>query len=120
MPAIHLRKPYRSPSILSRRNKLVKETKKQAVLVDIQRQADHEVVPTKAGDVTFDHGVAVMPNDERAQDAYDELKESDPLLPDRYAIVRNREGMYRDDLHRTLWGQWPEMPWKVSRNGAQE
>jgi hypothetical protein len=115
MPAIHLKKPFRSGSHKSHLNPLIKQ-KKQALVFDLDAP-DGKTLETKAGTVRFEQGMAVVPDDGRAEDIFGEMQQQQKHR-DQMALVRHREGMYRDKVHKHFFGSWPEMPWKRNNAGS--
>lgn len=108
MPTIHLEKPFRTHSHRDPNNPHIKEKKRQSVLIDIQAPKRKTVITT-AGTVTFERGMAVMPDDSRAEDILGELKKTE-MHPDQYNLVKHREGMWRDREHPMRTTN-PGMPW---------
>lgn len=109
-----IKAPFRNKSHKSKGNPLF-DKPKQAVIFDIQSKDGEEVrtVKTKAGTVRFDGGVAVLPDDTRADDIYGELKEQHGMHPlhNQFGLVRHRDSMKKDPVHRYKFFQWPGMPY---------
>lgn len=112
MPSVHLpKKPWVSDTVTARGSKTIRQ-KKQIVIVDGNDKEKKRSVETGAGIVRFEHGTAVLPNDARGRDIADEYYEAKCLDQGGVAVVKDREGMWRDPVHKTFWGSMPEMPWK--------
>ena len=114
-------KTWINESHRSKKNPLLKE-KKQAVLHNMDAGDGIHVENTEAGMVVFDQGMAVLPNDGRANDIAAELKQRQRHR-DQYAYVPNREGRKRDDVHamRTTtiglpWNEYDELG-RIIRDG---
>jgi hypothetical protein len=95
--------------------------KKQTVLNNLMAGDGIKVEHTEAGTVVFDQGMAVLPNDGRADEIHKEL-ESRQTHPGHYAVTKHREGMSRQDvdLHpmRALtislpWNKYDELGRKI-------
>ena len=71
--------------------------KKQTVLNNLDAGDGIKVEHTEAGTVVFDQGMAVLPNDGRADEIHKEL-ESRQRHPDQYAVTKHRESMSRQDV----------------------
>ena len=112
MPSIQIKpdKPWKNSTYKSKYNKEL-DAKKQSVIVNIEQQSQIETVRTKGGDIVFDQGIAVLPNDTRADEVVSELRQTQKH-PDQYALIKNREGFKRESGHNYHFGQLPEMPWK--------
>src|SRR4030042_800207 len=111
MPSVHLpKKPWVSDTVTARGNKTIQQ-KKQILIVDGNDKELKRSVKTDAGVVRFERGTAVLPNDARGRDIADEYYSK---VPNRggVAVVKDREGLWRDPVHRNFWGSMPEMPWK--------
>lgn len=118
MPAVHLpKKPWVSDTITERGNPTIRQ-KKQILVTDANDKSKKRTVETEAGVVRFEHGTAVLPNDARGRDIAAEVREK-ALDPHGVAVVKDREGFYRDPVHRSFWGSMPEMPWKRD-NGTED
>jgi hypothetical protein len=100
-----------SDTVTARGNKTVRQ-KKQILIVDGNDKARKRSVETDAGTIRFVEGTAVLPNDARGRDIADEYYEAKCLDRGGVAVVKDREGMWRDPVHKTFWGSMPEMPWK--------
>lgn len=71
--------------------------KKQTILNNLNAGDGVKVEHTQAGTVVFDQGMAVLPDDGRADEIHKEL-ESRQVHPHQYAVTKHREGMKRDDV----------------------
>jgi len=109
---LHIRnaKRWKNSTYKSQQNKEL-DAKKQNVIVNIEQESRIETVRTTSGDIVFDQGIAVLPNDTRADDVVAELRQTQKH-PQQYALIKDREGFKRDPIHRYHFGQMPEMPWK--------
>lgn len=120
MPSVHLpKKPWVSDDIITRGNKTVQQ-KKQILVTDLNDKKRKRDVKTSAGVIKFVSGTAILPNDARGRDLVDEYRATSALDPDGVIAVKDREGFYRDPVHRNFWGSMPEMPWKRERNNEGE
>ena len=106
---------YKNSTYKSRHNKEL-DAKKQSVIVNIEQKNKIETVRTQAGDIVFDQGIAVLPDDTRADDVYHELKQHESH-PDQFALIQHREGFRRDSLH-PMRIVVPEMPWKKVKDDS--
>jgi len=91
-------------------NSGVLNQKKQTIIHDCDAGDGIRVEYTEAGTVVFDNGTAVLPNDSRANDILGELKSRKFNHRDRYAFIKDREGMKRDNIHNFTFGT-VELPW---------
>jgi len=57
--------------------------------------------------ITFDQGVAVLPDDSRANEMVAELKSRKGNHRDRYAYTPHREGMRRNPIHKNTFATIP-------------
>lgn len=106
---IHLPKPFRNQSAKSRYNQTLQQ-KKQSLVFDLDAP-DGKTVKTEAGTVMFEGGMAVLPDDGRADEIHGELA-AHARHSDQIAIVKHRERQNMDRTHRYFFGRWPQMPWK--------
>ena len=100
-------KDYTNPSYRKSNHPSFSE-KKHTIVVDAQG-ASNKTIATESGNLKFENGVAVLPNDERARDMGDELNgSSDPngraLHPNQYALVENKPTVNVDPIHRYRFG----------------
>jgi len=91
-------------------NAKVLQDKKQSIICDLDAGDGIHTEYTEAGIITFDQGVAVLPDDSRANDMVSELKSRKGNHRDRYAYTPHREGMRRDPTHRYTFTTVP-LPW---------
>lgn len=82
--------------------------KKHTLLIDSQG-ASNKTIKTESGTLRFENGVAVLPDDTRARDIYDELQGSkDPsvraLHPNQYSLVEDKPTVNPDSIHRYTFG----------------
>ena len=84
--------------------------KKQTIIHDCDAGDGIHVEYTAAGTVVFDQGMAVLPNDGRADDIAAELKSRKTNHRDRYSVVKNRESMKQDNIHAYTFGT-VALPW---------
>jgi hypothetical protein len=105
---INWNRPFRNKSHRSKANPLF-EQKKQTLLQDLDHAKGIHVENTKAGTVVFEDGLAVLPNDGRANEMWAELN-GKRRHPHQYAYNPGREGMKRDPLHPNRITN-PGMPW---------
>lgn len=104
----NIKKPWRNQNHRSPFNRELNKSR-QAILQDLVHGEGIHVEHTKAGTVVFDNGMAVLPNDSRADEIHAELRTRE-RHPDHYALVKNREGRKRDALHRYRITN-PGLPW---------
>jgi hypothetical protein len=110
MPAVHLpKKPWVSDTITARGNETIQQ-KKQILIVDGNDKERKRSVKTDAGTVKFVEGTAVLPNDARGRDIASEYYESKCLDRGGVAVVRDREGMWRDPIHKDTFA-FHGVPW---------
>jgi len=110
MLSVHLpKKPWVSDTVTARGNKTIQQ-KKQILIVDGNDKEQKRSVKTDAGVVRFEHGTAVLPNDARGRDIADEYYEAKALDRGGVAVVRDREGMWRDPIHRDTFS-FHGVPW---------
>lgn len=91
-------------------NASVLQQKKQTIIHDCDATDGVHIEHTEAGTVVFDQGMAVLPNDGRADEIMAELKGRKGNHRSRYAYVKDREGMRRDPLHK-MRIQTVALPW---------
>lgn len=108
---IRIPKPWRSSSHRSQANPELKN-KKQTLLVDIQGRKSREVMKTSAGEVLFENGLAVLPNDGRGDEIAAELNEQS-IIPDRFGVHKHRPSVNTNTIHRYFFGSHPAMPWAM-------
>ena len=82
--------------------------KYHTLIIDAQG-ASNKVIPTESGNLRFENGVAVLPNDERARDIVDELNGTDDpniraLHPEQYALVEKKRTVNADPIHNYRFG----------------
>ena len=110
MPEIIVKKDYKNRSWKDKHNPDF-EKKKQSVIVNHDDNSQGtRTVRTSAGDIVFERGMAVLPNDGRAEDVYGELQQH-AKHRDQFALVRGREGMKRDNTH-PMRVTTIALPWK--------
>lgn len=96
--------------------------KKQTIVQNMTDNPDGvHVENTKAGTVVFDHGMAVLPNDSRADEICAEL-ETRRKHAHHYAVFKDREGHRRDPIHKYRiinpalpWNQYDDLGKKVNQ-----
>lgn len=113
LPNIHIPKPFKNGSTKDRNNPLLQKEKhpKQAVLTNIQAGAGTTYARTSHGNIRFDNGAAVLPDDGRADDIAGEIKETYGRHPHHFRLTKGREGMQIDTVHNYKFGSHPAMPW---------
>ena len=79
------------------------QDKKHTLLIDSQSASNREI-KTESGTLKFEDGVAVLPNDERAKDIYDEIQATEARHPNQYSLVENKPTVNVDKLHRYTFG----------------
>ena len=86
------------------------QDKKHTLLIDAQG-ASNRTIKTESGTLRFENGVAVLPNDSRARDIYDEIQKTEAQHPDQYALVEKKPTVNTDRIHHYYFGSHPAMPW---------
>jgi len=95
------------------------QDKKHSLIIDAQG-ASNRTIKTESGTLRFENGVAVLPDDTRAKDVYDELQKTESLHPDQYALIEKKETVNVDKIHRYHFGSHPAMPWaKYDEHGKR-
>lgn len=84
--------------------------KKHTLLIDAQG-ASNKSIKTESGTLRFENGVAVLPDDSRAKDIYDEIQKTQARHPQQYALVQDKPTVNVDETHRYTFGSHPAMPW---------
>ena len=79
------------------------QDKKHTLLIDTQG-ASNKTIRTESGTLRFEDGVAVLPDDSRARDIYDEIQVTEALHPDQYTLVEDKPTVNVDELHRYTFG----------------
>ena len=79
------------------------QDKKHTLLIDNQGASNRDI-RTESGTLRFENGVAVLPNDERARDIYDEIKATEALHPNQYTLVEDKPTVNIDLDHRYTFG----------------
>ena len=105
-PATEMPKKTRTWANESHRDPNAKmfKAKTQSVICDMDAGDGMHTEYTEAGTITFDQGVAVLPDDSRGEEMVAELKSRRGNHRDRYAYTPNREGMRRDPVHNYTFG----------------
>lgn len=103
------------------------KAKTQSVICDLDAGDGIHTEYTEAGMVTFDQGMAVLPDDSRGGDILAELKSRKGNHRDRYSHVQHREGHRRDSIHNYTFSfsQIPDNRWdmafgKEGENGREK
>lgn len=102
MANIHLNKPtdFVNQSYRRSDHKSFQE-KKHSLIIDAQSAVNKEI-KTESGTLRFENGVAVLPDDTRAKDVYDELAQD--THPDHYALVEDKQTVNVSQTHRYHFG----------------
>ena len=79
------------------------EDKKHTLLIDSQGASNREI-QTESGTLRFEDGVAVLPDDSRAKDIYDEIQVTDAKHPQQYTLVEDKPTVNADPIHRYTFG----------------
>lgn len=79
------------------------QDKKHTLLIDNQG-ASNRSIPTESGTLKFENGVAVLPDDTRAKDIYDEIKATEAAHPNQYTLVEDKPTVNTDLDHRYTFG----------------
>ena len=101
-------KEYKNKSYADPSHPSFKE-KKHSLIIDSQGASNKEI-HTESGTLRFDNGVAVLPDDSRAKDMYDEVLATEARHPNQYALVEDKPTVNVDLTHRMRIGTI-EMPW---------
>lgn len=103
------KKNYKNPSYRRSDHPSFRD-KKHTLLIDSQGASNREI-PTESGTLKFENGVAVLPDDSRAKDMYDEIQRMEARHPNQYALVQDKPTVNTDTVHRYHFGSHPAMPW---------
>jgi hypothetical protein len=89
------------------------QEKKHTLLIDNQG-ASNRVVKTESGTLRFESGVAMLPDDSRAKDIYDEITATEALHPNQYTLVEDKPTVNVDTAHRMRvgWTRKFEKAWE--------
>ena len=79
------------------------QQKRHSMIVDAQG-ASNRVIETESGKLKFENGVAVLPDDSRAKDVYDELKAKHACHPNQFSLTQKRLTVNPDNTHRMRVG----------------
>ena len=79
------------------------QQKRHSMIVDAQG-ASNRVIETESGKLKFENGVAVLPDDSRAKDVYDELKAKHARHPNQFSLTQKRLTVNPDNTHRMRVG----------------
>ena len=96
------KKDYRNPSYRRPDHPSFGE-KRHSMIVDAQGASNREI-KTESGTLKFENGVAVLPNDTRAKDVYDELLAKHARHPKQFMLSEKRGTVNVSDLHRFSFG----------------
>ena len=97
-----LAKGYKNPSYLRLDHPSFQE-KRHSMIVDAQGASNKEI-KTESGTLKFENGVAVLPNDTRAKDVYDELNARHARHPNQFMLSEKRGTVNVDETHRYSFG----------------
>src|SRR3990167_5059554 len=97
-----LAKGYKNPSYLRPDHPSFQE-KRHSMIVDAQGASNKEI-KTESGTLKFENGVAVLPNDTRAKDVYDELNARHARHPNQFMLSEKRGTVNVDETHRYSFG----------------
>jgi hypothetical protein len=93
---------YTNPSYKRSDHPSFKE-KKHSLVIDTQGASNREI-HTESGTLRFEDGVAVLPDDTRAKDIYDEMLATQATHPDQYTLVEDKPTVNVDKIHRYTFG----------------
>ena len=93
---------YTNPSYARSDHPSFQESK-HSLLIDNQG-ASNRSIPTESGTLKFENGVAVLPDDTRAKDIYDEIVATEALHPGQYTLVEDKPTVNVDKIHRYTFG----------------
>ena len=85
------------------------QQKRHSMIVDAQGGGDREI-KTESGTLKFESGVAVLPDDTRAKDVYDELNAKHARHPNQFMLSEKRGTVNVNEIHRMRITS-PGMPW---------
>jgi len=77
--------------------------KKHTLLIDNQG-ASNRKIQTESGTLKFENGVAVLPDDTRAKDIYDEIVQEEAMHPNQYTIIEDKPTVSVDQIHNYTFG----------------
>ena len=97
-----LAKNYTNPSY-QRSDHPSFQKKRHSMIVDAQGASNKEI-RTESGTLKFENGVAVLPDDTRAKDVYDELKAKHARHPNQFMLSEKRGTVNVDETHRYSFG----------------
>ena len=95
-------------------NPQITKAKRQTFVMDALDKAKRRLVKTEAGEVLFENGLAVLPDDRSGKDVADELK-AKSLDPNAVTVLQHRESALPHrgyEASNSWFGMLPEMPWK--------
>ena len=79
------------------------QDKKHTLLIDNQGASNRDI-RTESGILRFENGIAVLPDDERARDIYDEITVTEALHPNQYSLIEDKPTVNIDLDHRYTFG----------------
>ena len=79
------------------------EEKKHSLLIDSQGASNREI-QTESGTLRFEDGIAVLPDDSRAKDIYDEIQVKHASHPGHFTLVEDKPTVNTDPVHRYTFG----------------
>lgn len=119
MPSVQTQ-TYKNESYADKNNPNFKG-KKHNLVIDAQGASNREV-QTESGTLRFENGVAVLPPDTRAEDIVAEMNEGSDLVgdnqalhPNQFALIKGRENINMDSVHRYHFGSQPGLPGHAAR-----
>jgi hypothetical protein len=102
------------------------QEKKHTLVIDNQGASNRDI-QTESGTLRFENGVAVLPNDTRAKDIYDEIAATEALHPNQYTLVEDKPTVNADTIHRYTFGytrrfseRWDEIFGKADNQEDKE
>jgi len=79
------------------------QDKKHTLLIDNQGASNRDI-HTESGTLRLENGVAVLPDDTRAKDIYDEIVSEKALHPGQYSLIEDKPTVNVDPIHRYRFG----------------
>ena len=103
-------------------NPQITKARRQTFVMDALDKKQRRTVRTEVGEVLFENGLAVLPDDMSGKDVADELKAKSPD-PNAVTYLQHRESALPHrgyESSQSFFGGWPETPWKKARQNATD
>ena len=108
MPNVNFKRDYRNESYKTSGNPNFRK-KKHSLIIDSQG-ASEGAIKTESGTLNFESGIAMLPDDSRAEDMHAEITAKYANHPGHFALVQDKPTANVDRTHRYFFGSWPDMP----------